>query len=99
MNKEALIKAIVEKTQISRKDAEGALNAVIEAASEALSEGDNVKLVGFGTLSVRKRAARNGVNHATGEPLKIKASKSVKFSAGKDLKEKVNAKKKKKRVG
>ena len=97
MNKTELIDAIAKKADISKKDAEGALKATIESIECALAAGDKVTLVGFGTFEVKERAAREGRNPATGETIKIKASKVPAFKAGKDLKEKVNSKKKSKK--
>ena len=97
MNKTELIDAIAKKADISKKDAEAALKATIESIEGALSAGDKVTLVGFGTFEVKERAAREGRNPATGETIKIKASKVPAFKAGKDLKEKVNSKKKSKK--
>ena len=97
MNKTELIDAIAKKADISKKDAEGALKATIESIESALAAGDKVTLVGFGTFEVKERAAREGRNPATGETIKIKASKVPAFKAGKDLKEKVNSKKKSKK--
>ncbi len=97
MNKTELIDAIAKKADISKKDAETALKATIESIEGALSAGDKVTLVGFGTFEVKERAAREGRNPATGETIKIKASKAPAFKAGKELKEKVNSKKKSKK--
>jgi DNA-binding protein HU-beta len=76
---------------ISRKQAAAAYDAVISAVTEALRGGDSAKVPGLGTFSVSERAARKGRNPATGEAIAIKASKSVRFKAGKDLKDAVNA--------
>lgn len=93
MNKTELIESIAKKTDLSKKDAEAALKATIESIETALAKGDKVTLVGFGTFDVKKRAAREGRNPATGETIKIKASKVPAFKAGKELKDKVNKKK------
>ncbi|MCR5593961.1 MAG: HU family DNA-binding protein [Saccharofermentans sp.] len=93
MNKTELIDAIAKKADISKKDAEAALKATIETIETALTKGDKVSLVGFGTFEVKKRAAREGRNPATGETIKIKASKAPAFKAGKEFKDKVNKKK------
>jgi nucleoid DNA-binding protein len=89
MNKEELIKQISTKAKISQKDAGECLNATIEAISTALSKGDKITLVGFGTFQVRARAAREGRNPRTGKVLQIAAKKSPVWTAGKTLKERV----------
>ncbi|MDO5651704.1 MAG: HU family DNA-binding protein [Moraxella sp.] len=90
MNKSELIDAIAEKSGLSKTDAGKALNGFIESVSDAMERGDDVVLVGFGTFSVKERAARDGRNPKTGEPLKIAASKVPGFKAGKGLKDAVN---------
>lgn len=90
MNKTELIAAVAEKTNLSKKDSELALNAVIETISEELTKGEKVVLVGFGTFEVRERAARIGRNPATGEEMPIPASKAPAFKPGKSLKDQVN---------
>ena len=90
MNKTELVAAIAEKAGLSKKDAEKALGATIDAISAALAEGDKVQLVGFGTFEVRAREARTGKNPRTGEAIKIAASKAPAFKAGKALKDIVN---------
>ncbi len=92
MNKSELIAAIAAKTGETKKDAEATLNAFIDVVTEALVKGDKVQLVGFGSFEVRKRAARKGRNPQTKEEIKIPASKSPVFKAGKALKELVNKK-------
>jgi DNA-binding protein HU-beta len=89
MNKSDLIQAVVEKTGLTKKESTKALEAVIDAISESLAKGDKVQLVGFGTFEVRSRKAREGRNPATGETIKIEASKAPAFKAGKALKDKV----------
>ena len=96
MNKTDLIEAIAKNAEITKKDAEKALKATIEAIETALVKDDKVVLVGFGTFEAKKRAARKGRNPATKEVINIPASKVPTFKAGKDLKAKVNAGKKKK---
>ena len=93
MNKTELIDSIAKNAGLSKKDAEAALQATIESIETALTKGDKVSLVGFGTFEVKKRAAREGRNPATGETIKIKASKAPAFKAGKEFKDKVNKKK------
>ena len=86
MNKADLIDAIASAADINKSDAGRALDAVIDSITEALVKGDQVSLVGFGTFSVAKRAAREGRNPQTGKKIKIKATKVVKFKAGSKLK-------------
>ena len=90
MNKTELVAAIAEKAEITKKDAEKALAAVISSVSDALVAGDKVQLVGFGTFEVRARDARTGKNPRTGEVIKIAASKVPAFKAGQALKTIVN---------
>ncbi len=91
MNKADLIKSISEKGDITKVDAEKALNALIESVEEALVNGDKVQLVGFGSFEVRERAERKGRNPQTKKEITIKASKAPVFKAGKALKDMVNA--------
>ena len=91
MNKGELVDAIAEKTSITKKDADAALTAVLEAITEAVAGGDKVTLVGFGTFEARDRQAREGRNPSTGKPIQIPATKVPAFSAGKLFKEKVSA--------
>ena len=90
MNKTELVAAIAEKTELTKKDAEKALAAFTEVVAEELKAGNKIQLVGFGTFEVAKRAAREGRNPQTGETMKIAASKTPKFKAGKALKDVVN---------
>ena len=90
MNKTELIAAMAEKTELSKKDTEATLKAFIDVVSGALKKDDKVQIVGFGTFEVAKRAARTGRNPQTGKSMKIKASKSPKFKAGKALKDALN---------
>ncbi len=87
MNKTELIAAIADQANLSKKDAEAALNAFTGIVGKALKDGDKVQLVGFGTFEVSERAARSGRNPQTGETIEIKASRSPKFKAGKALKD------------
>ena len=89
MNKAELIDAIVAKTEMSKKDADAALTAVVDAIKDALKAGEKVSLVGFGTFSVKERAEREGKNPATGETITIAACKVPAFAAGKALKDAV----------
>lgn len=89
MSKAELVAKIAEKADLSKKDSEKALNAALEAIVEALKKGDKVQLIGFGTFEVSKRAAREGINPATGKKIKIAATNVPKFKAGSKLKEAV----------
>jgi len=91
MNKTELVDAIAKQSGLSKKDAEKALKAFTEVVGDELKAGNKVQLVGFGTFEVSERAAREGRNPQTGETMKIAASKAPKFSAGKALKDLVNA--------
>ncbi|MDZ3822394.1 MAG: HU family DNA-binding protein [Pseudoxanthomonas sp.] len=90
MNKQDLIASIADAAELTKADAGRAVDAMVEVVKKALKKGDTVSLVGFGTFSVRKRAARTGRNPRTGQTIKIKASKSPAFKAGKALKDAVN---------
>ena len=90
MNKAELVAAIAEKTELSKKDAEAAVKAFIDVVPDALKKGDKVQMVGFGTFEVVERAEREGRNPQTGATMKIAASKSPKFKAGKALKDAIN---------
>ena len=92
MNKAELIAAIAAKTGDTKKGAETFVNSFVDVVTEALTEGDKVQLVGFGSFEVRKRAARKGRNPQTKEEIKIPASKAPVFKAGKALKDLVNKK-------
>ena len=92
MNKTEFVAAIAEQAGLSKKDAEKAVKAFTDVVAAELKKGEKVQLVGFGTFEVSKRAARTGRNPQTGAEMKIKASKAPKFSAGKALKDIVNAK-------
>jgi DNA-binding protein HU-beta len=87
MNKTELIAAVADKADISKADAGKAIDSLFEVVGKALKKKDKVSLVGFGTFMVRERAARTGRNPKTGAPLKIKASKTPSFKAGKALKD------------
>ncbi|MCI8836177.1 MAG: HU family DNA-binding protein [Ruminococcus sp.] len=90
MNKTELVAAIAENAEISKKDAEKAMKALIDVITEELKKGEKVQLVGFGTFEVSSRAAREGRNPQTGKAMKIAACKAPKFKAGKALKDAVN---------
>jgi len=89
MNKGELIEAVAAVACLSKKDAATALEAAIAAITKALKAGKKVALIGFGTFSVVKRAARTGINPATGKKIQIKAKKVAKFKAGAALNEAV----------
>lgn len=90
MNKTELVEHIAGKSDISKAAASRALASIIDAVKKTLKKGDTVTLVGFGTFSVSKRAARTGRNPRTGAALKIKAAKVPRFKPGKGLKEALN---------
>ncbi len=90
MNKQELVAQVAKSADISKTKAAEAVDAVIASIKASLKKGNDVRLVGFGTFSVAKRAATTGRNPRTGEPIKIPASKQPKFKAGKELKEAVN---------
>lgn len=92
MNKSELINAMAEKSKLSKKDTETALNTFIEIIEDTVANGEKIQLIGFGTFERRERAERQGVNPKTKEPLTIPAQKVPHFSAGKAFKEKVNNK-------
>ncbi len=87
MTKTDLVALVAEKAELSKKDADKAVNAVLESVTETLKKGDKISLVGFGTFEVKERAERNGINPKTQEPMVIKASKAPAFKASKALKD------------
>ena len=89
MNKTELVAAVATKAELSKKDADAAVKAVIEAVTEALKAGEKVALVGFGTFEVKTRAARTGKNPRTGEVINIPEAKVPSFKAGSALKDAV----------
>ena len=91
MNKTDLVNVVVAETELSKKQAEAAVNATLDAIVNALKDGDKVQLIGFGTFEVKEVAAREGRNPKTGETIKIEAAKKPVFSASKVLKDQVNA--------
>ncbi|GAB2797947.1 DNA-binding protein HU-beta [Halomonas shantousis] len=90
MNKSELIEAIAASADIPKAAASRALDAMIESVTDSLKKGDSVALVGFGTFSIKERAARTGRNPQTGQPIEISAAKVPSFKAGKALKDSVN---------
>ena len=91
MNKTELVAAMADQTGLTKKDVEAVLKAFTDVVSGELKKGGKVQLVGVGTFEVSERAAREGRNPQSGEPMKIAASKAPKFKAGKALKDMVNA--------
>ena len=90
MNKNEFIDRVADMADMSKSDAAKAVDAVFDCITDALRKGDDVRLVGFGTFSASKRAAREGRNPRTGETIQIAASIQPKFSAGKGLKDALN---------
>ena len=90
MNKADVIDAVAESADISKAAAGRAVDAITDVIANALKQGDSVTMVGFGTFSIRERAARTGRNPRTGEPIQIKASKLPVFKPGKGLKDAVS---------
>ena len=90
MNKTQLIDVVARESELTKKKAECAVNAVLSAIENALADGEKVQIAGFGTFEVKERAERVGRNPATRETITIPASKHPAFTAGKALKEKVN---------
>lgn len=91
MNKTELVNVIAETSGLTKADADKALDVTLEAITEALKSGDDVRIIGFGSFSVSERKAKTGRNPRTGEEIQIAASKQPKFKAGKGLKDAVNA--------
>jgi len=89
MNKAELSAKVAEKAKLTKKASEEILGVVLETIKEALASGDKVQLVGFGTFEVKTRAARQGINPRTKQPISIAAAKTPRFKAGKALKEAV----------
>ncbi|HEY9056970.1 MAG TPA: DNA-binding protein HupB [Aurantimonas sp.] len=90
MNKNELVSAVAEKSELSKQQASSAVDAVFEAIQGAMAKGDDIRLVGFGTFSVSHRAASKGRNPSTGAEVDIPARNVPKFAAGKGLKDAVN---------
>ncbi len=90
MNKKDLIKKIAEGAELTNVQATTALNSTLSAISESLQDGNKIALAGFGIFSIQERAARQGINPSTKQPMQIPAKKVVKFKAGKELADNVN---------
>lgn len=90
MTKAELINAVAEKSELTKKDAEKAINAVVASITDALAGGDRVQIVGFGTFEVRERSAKEAINPRTKEKIKVPAKKAPAFKAGKALKDAVD---------
>lgn len=90
MNKTDLVNAVAESAELSKKDAENAVKAVLQNIEDTLAKGEKVQLIGFGNFEVRERSARKGRNPQTGEEMDIPASKQPSFKPGKALKDSVN---------
>ncbi|HZG14929.1 MAG TPA: HU family DNA-binding protein [Candidatus Bathyarchaeia archaeon] len=89
MNKTELVAKVAETTELTKKDAAKAVDAVLDAIADALKTGDKVQLIGFGNFEVRERAARKGRNPQTGKEIEIAASKIPAFKPGKQLKDSI----------
>ena len=89
MNKTQFIAAVAEKSELTKKDADKAVNAMIEVIADTLKAGDKVQIMGFGNFEVKERAERAGINPATKQRITIAASKSPVFKAGKALKDSI----------
>ena len=89
MNKTELVEAVAKSSSLSKADANRAVDAVVDSITNALAKNDKVTLIGFGSFETRERAARTGRNPRTGEEIKIKATKTPAFKAGKKLKDAV----------
>ena len=90
MNKEELITAIAEHSKLTKVESKKFLDSYVDVVTRALKNGDDIQLIGFGSFSISNKEARKGRNPRTGEEINIAASKAVKFTAGKSLKEAVN---------
>ena len=95
MNKGELVAALAAKTELSKKDSEAALNALVDVIGETIAKGEKVQLIGFGTFERKDRPARTARNPRTGEEIKIEASTAPSFKPGLALKAKVNIPEKK----
>jgi DNA-binding protein HU-beta len=93
VNKSELVKSLAEKAQITQKDAAKSLDAIVETIQQALAKGDKVQIIGFGSFEVRDRKERKVISPATGQEIKVPATKVPAFKPGKSLKEAVAVKK------
>lgn len=91
MRKPELVTAVADKAGLTKQEAGRVLNAILDEITVAMEKNDTVSLIGFGSFSQRHRGARKGKNPQTGEPMEIKASNTVAFKAGKQLKDAVNS--------
>ena len=91
MNKDELVTAVAQQTQLSKKASEEVVSAMVDTITEALTQGDKVTLVGFGTFQVKERAARTGRNPRTGGELNIPAKRTPTFTPGKGLKDRLGS--------
>nr|WP_255639657.1 HU family DNA-binding protein [Aquibacillus saliphilus] len=91
MNKTDLINSVAEKSELSKKDSTLAVDALFETITESLSDGESVKVIGFGNFSTSERAARKGRNPSTGDEIEISATTVPKFKPGKALKDAVKS--------
>jgi DNA-binding protein HU-beta len=94
VNKSELVKSLAEKAQITQKDAAKSLDAIVETIQQALAQGDKVQIIGFGSFEVRDRKERKVISPATGQEIKVPATKVPAFKPGKSLKEAVAVEKK-----
>jgi len=92
VNKSELVKSLAEKAEVTQKDAAKALDALVETIQQALANGDKVQIIGFGSFEVRDRKERKVISPATGEEIKVPATKVPAFKPGKSLKEAVAVK-------
>lgn len=92
MTKSELISAVAEKSGLTKKNTDAAIQAFVDVVIEEMKNGGKIQLVGFGTFEVSERPAREGRNPRTGESMTVPATKTVKFKAGKALKDQVNEK-------
>jgi DNA-binding protein HU-beta len=95
MNREELLDAVAQKTHMSKRDINAALDATLSTIADSLRTGDKVTLVGFGTFQVKERAPRVGRNPRTGQPMTIEARKAATFTPGKALNESLGSEKEK----
>ena len=91
MSKTKLIQSVVEQTQWIKKDVSKVVDAILQAIEQSLSQGEEVSMVGFGAFRVFQKEERKGRNPRTGDPITLPATKVVRFSAGKNLKEAINS--------